>query len=243
MDTVIVRKLAPGATPGAGFRTRGRTRRDWIADERYDEWGQPVRDLGLAWLLDPVGLHREFNDLFSGLVEHDGLARFRERVTFIWRSTDPLVHEYIATLPTHTPDDWEAGFEEGHLAEWYRVLMGAYIRPTRGIGSPAAAKDRLPDLEWLPADARRLAWGRELAGLAEQYADAETGLAVGLVLPLGNKGWLGQDDIADFLERLRTMDPKLFKDQAHLVPLVEEIYSVLQTAASVPDRVLLLPPS
>lgn len=202
-----------------------------------------MHDLGLAWLLDPVGLHREFEDLFAGLVEDDGLVRFRERATFIWSSTDPLVHDYIATLPSHTPDDWEVGFEDIHLAEWYRVLMGAYIRPTRGIGSPAALKDRLPDLGWLPADARRLAWGRELASLAEQYAEPETAAAVGLVLPLGNKGWLSQDDIEDFLERFRTMDKSVFKGQPQLVPLVEEIYTVLATAASVPQRVLLLPPS
>lgn len=228
METVIVR---------AGSRP------DPARARRNEERGSVMRDLGLAWLLDPVGLHREFGDLFAGLVEDDGLVRFRERVTVIWRTTDPLVHDYIATLPTHTPDEWEAGFDQAHLAEWYRVLMAAYIRPTRGIGSPASVKDRLPDLGWLPADARRLAWGRELSGLAEQYAEPETATALSLVLPLGNKGWLAQDDINDLLDRFRTMDPSLFRGQAHLVPLVEEIYGVLTTAASVPDRVLLLPPS
>lgn len=214
-----------------------------VVARQGNERGRSMRDLGLAWLLDPVGLHREFDDLVAGLVEVDGLVRFRERVTFIWRSTDPLVHDYIATLPTHTPEEWEAGFEEAHLAEWYRVLMGAYIRPTRGIASPAAAKDRLPDLGWLPADARRLAWGRELSALAEQHAEPETAAAVALVLPLGNKGWLGQDDLHDLLDRLESMERARFRGQPHLVPLVEEIYGVLRTAASVPDRVLLLPPS
>ena len=202
-----------------------------------------MRDLGTTWLLDAVSLHHEFDDLFGGLVEDDGLASFRERATRIWRSTDPLVRDYVASLPTHTPDEWEAGFDEVHLAEWYRVLMGAYIRPAHGIRSPSAAKDRLPDLGWVPADARRLAWGRELSTLAEAYAEPDSSAALALVLPLGNKGWLSQDDVADFLERLHTMDRDAFRDNQNLVPLVEEIYDVLAAIATVPERVLLLPPS
>jgi hypothetical protein len=202
-----------------------------------------MRDFGTAWLLDATSLHREFDDLFSGLVEDDGLARFRERATVIWRSTDPLIHDYIASLPGHTPDEWEAGFDETHLAEWYRVLMASYIRPANGIRSPSAVKDRLPDLGWLPADARRLAWGRELAGLAEVYAEPDSGAALALVLPLGNKGWLSQEDVTDFLERLQSMDPDVFRDHQNLVPLVEEIHTVLTAVATVPERVLLLPPS
>jgi len=229
METVFVRAVAPQTATGSDYQhSKGRRR---------------MRDLGTAWLLDAVSLHREYDDLFGGLVEDDGLARFRERATRIWRSTDPLVHDYIASLPSQTPDEWEAGFEESHLAEWYRVLMGAYIRPAHGIRSPSAVKDRLPDLDWLPADARRLAWGRELAALAEQYAEPDSGAALALVLPLGNKGWLSQDDVADFLERLRTMDRAVFRHHQNLVPLVEEIYSVLHAVASVPDRVMLLPPS
>jgi len=225
MDSVIVRPAGRGstATPYGG--------------------GRAMRDLGTTWLLDAVSLHHEFDDLFGGLVEEDGLAAFRERSTRIWRSTDPLVSEYVASLPTHTPDEWEAGFDEVHLAEWYRVLMGAYIRPAHGIRSPSAVKDRLPDLGWVPADARRLAWGRELASLAEAYAEPDSSAALALVLPLGNKGWLSQEDIADFLERLHTMDRDAFRDNQNLVPLVEEIYDVLAAVATVPDRVLLLPPS
>ena len=48
-------------------------------------------------------LHREFDDLFAGLVEDDGLTRFRERVARIWRSYDPLIHDYIFSLPDSTP--------------------------------------------------------------------------------------------------------------------------------------------
>jgi hypothetical protein len=133
--------------------------------------------------------------------------------------------------------------EETHLAEWYRVLMAAHIRPAHGIRSPSAVKDRLPDLDWLPADARRLAWGRELSTLASTYAQPESAAALSLVLPLGNKGWLSQDDVTDFLDRLHGMDPRLFRRQQNLVPLVEEVHTVLTAVASVPDRVLLLPPS
>lgn len=204
---------------------------------------RPISDLGTAWLLDPVALHREFDDLFTGLVDERGLIGFRRRATEIWRSTDPVVHDYIAMLPTHTPDEWESGFDEAHLAEWYRVIMGAHLIPTSGVRSPAAIKDRLPDLGWLPADARRLAWGRELSSLAETFGEVEAGTALALVLPLGNKGWLSQDDIAEAIERFRAMDRRRFRNHQNLVPLVEEIYTVLCAAAREPDRVLLLPPS
>jgi hypothetical protein len=39
------------------------------------------------------------------------------------------------------------------------------------------------------------------------------------------------------------MDRSAFRDNQNLVPLVEEIYDVLAAVATVPDRVLLLPPS
>lgn len=197
-------------------------------------------DAPTAWLLDPVSLHREFEDLFAGLADAGGLDRFRERVTAIWRSSDRLVHGYVSSLPTHTPDDWAEGFDQLYLGEWYRVLMAVHLRPTRSLRSPAAVKDRLPDLGWTPADARRLAWGRELAGLAERYADADCRTALELVLPLGNKGWLSQDDLAELLERFRAMPKDAFRGQQHLIPLVEEVYAVLQAATEHPDRVLLL---
>lgn len=228
METVIVRPARVRTSAGGVIDLEG---------------SQPMRDPVTAWLLDPIGLHREFNDLFAGLAEPDGLVRFRERATVIWRNKDPLVHEYVSSLPTRTPDEWESGFEESHVAEWYRVLMAAHIRPARGFRSPAAVKDRLPDLGWLPADARRLAWGRELATLAESYADPGAAAALALVLPLGNKGWLSQDDIADFLHRLTHMDPRRFRGHKNLIPLVEEVYGALSASASVPDRVLLLSPS
>ena len=43
-------------------------------------------------------------------------------------------------------EQWPSGFSERHLAEWYRVLMATHVRPTPGLQSPGAVKDRLPDL-------------------------------------------------------------------------------------------------
>jgi hypothetical protein len=232
METVIVRPAPRGDAAAARHTRTGAERHQHVP-----------RDLASAWLLDAVSLHRELDDLFAGLAEPDGLVAFRDRAATVWRSSDPFVQRYLAHQVTHTPEEWDAGFEEAHLAEWYRVLMGAHLRPVCGLRSPAAVKDRLPDLGWLPADARRLAWGRELASMAERYAEAAAATALALVMPLGNKGWLGQDDVEEALAHLRGMDRRLFRDHQNLVPLVEELYAVLTSVAMVPDRVLLLPPS
>jgi hypothetical protein len=196
---------------------------------------------GRAWLLDAVGLHEEWDALFAGLVSDDGLVPFRSRVSSLWESGDPAVQDYLSGLRVHTPDEWNDGFEERHLAEWYRVLIGAYIAPVRGFLSPAALKDDLPDLGWVPAEARRLTWGRELAEMAAEYASEEAAAALELVMRVGNKGWLSQDDIGDYLYRFRTMDRSLFREAQDLVPLVEDAFEVLTIASSAPERVLLLP--
>jgi hypothetical protein len=198
-------------------------------------------ELGRAWLLDPVALHAEWDELFQTLVDDKGLGPFRERVASLWENGDPGVQDYLSGLRVHTPDEWEHGFEERHLAEWYRILVSAYIRPVRGFASPTALKDDLPDLGWVPSEARRLTWGRELAELALEYAGDEAGTALELVMRVGNKGWLSQDDIADYLQRFRSMDRSRFRDAADLIPLVEDAYEVLTYASTASDRVLLLP--
>jgi hypothetical protein len=198
-------------------------------------------DGGQAWLLDPVALHVEWDELFLGLVDDDGLTPFRERVSSLWENGDPTVQDYLSGLRVHTPDDWEHGFEERHLADWYRVLISAYIVPIRGFVSPPALKDDLPDLGWVPSEARRLTWGRELAELALEFASEQAGIALELVMRVGNKGWLGPDDIDDYLHRFRTMDRRLFREAPDLIPLVEDAFEVLTIAGSAPNHVLLLP--
>lgn len=192
------------------------------------------------WLLDAIGLHAEFDALVEGLNETDGLDRFRARVTEIWRSSDPIVRSYVAALAIHTPEDWAAGFDEGHLGEWYRILMAPYLSPTRSFRWPVRLRNRLPDLGWLASDARRLVRGHELAALALTYSSTTSATAVALVLPHGTKGWLGPRDLEDFLERFRSLDRALFRRNQQLVPLVEDAYEVLTTASGWDDRVLLL---
>ena len=196
---------------------------------------------GRAWLLDPHALHAEWDDLFFGLVDDDGLIPFRARVSEIWECGDPTVQDYLSGLRVHTPDEWNDGFEERHLAEWYRVLVAMYVSPIRGFVSPAALKDDLPDLGWVPAEARRLTWGRELAELAAEFGSEEAAAALELVMRVGNKGWLGQDDIAEYLYRFQTMDRRLFREAQDLIPLIEDAFEVLSIASSAPERVLLLP--
>jgi hypothetical protein len=104
-------------------------------------------------------------------------------------------------------------------------------------------KDRLPDLGWARADARRLAFGRELCTLAEEYADTSSAAVLATALTLGNKGWLSQADLAAYLDHLPALDDARLRDRhQNLVPLIEEIYHVLGAASAVSDRVLLLPP-
>lgn len=199
-----------------------------------------VAIISRAWMLDPVEFHREFEELFGALSTPEGFVGLRTRATRLWRSTDPIVHTYMELLRTATPDDWEAGFEEAHVVDWYRVLMAPHLTPTRAFRSPDLLKRRLPDLGWPPSEARRLAWGRELQLLAETSGSPELMARLSIHFTLGHKGWLGQDDIDTALTRLRSLDRSVFRDHQDLVPLVEHAYEVLEAAATKPDLVLLM---
>jgi hypothetical protein len=198
--------------------------------------------MGAAWLLDAKSFHDEFDELFAGLGERDGLERFWGRALGVYGDPDPEIRRYLVTVECRPPERWAAGFDEAHLAEWYRILMGRHLRPTPGFRSPSAVKDRLPDLGWARSDARRVAFGRELCTLAERHADPDCAAALASVLPMGNKGWLSAEDVAACIDRLRAMDSSMFRRHRNLVPLVEEIYAVLEHAAAAADRVLLFPP-
>ena len=198
--------------------------------------------MGAAWLLDAKSFHDEFDELFAGLGDRDGLERFWGRALGVCGDPDPDVRRYLATVEVRPPQQWATRFEDAHLAEWYRILMAPHLRPTAGLQSPGAVKDRLPDLGWARGDCRRLAFGRELCTLAEEYADPDCAEVLGAALPVGAKGWLSQDDIGRFLDALRSLERDCFRDQQNLVPVVEDVYHVLGAAAAVSGRVLLLPP-
>lgn len=197
---------------------------------------------GRAWALDVEPFHREFDELFTGLVDDRGLLRFRARAAEVWQSDDPDVAQYIAGLRVHTPEEWTAGFEERHLAEWYRLLMVPYLRPVRGFRSPVHLKDGLPTLGWTASSARCLAWGRELSTLAETFGSEDAAAALTIVLPVGNKGWLSQDDAVVMVERLRALDPRSFRHAQELVPVVEDAFAVLSDLLEQPEPVVILPP-
>jgi hypothetical protein len=199
-------------------------------------------DMGAAWLLDAKSFHDEFDELFAGLGDRGGLERFWGRALGVCSDDDPDVRRYLATVEVRPPQQWAARFEDTHLAEWYRILMAPHLRPTAGLQSPGAVKDRLPDLGWARRDCRRLAFGRELCALAQEYADPDCAEVLCTVLPVGVKGWLSQDDITAFLDALQGLDRDYFRDRQNLVPLVEDVYQVLGAAAAVSGRVLLLPP-
>jgi hypothetical protein len=170
------------------------------------------------------------------------LERLWGRALGVCGDPDPDVRRYLATVDVRPPQQWAARFEDAHLAEWYRILMAPHLKPTAGLQSPGAVKDRLPDLGWARGDCRRLAFGRELCDLARHYADPDCADVLGGALPVGAKGWLSQDDIGRFLDALRALDRECFRQQQNLVPVVEDVYHVLGRAAEVSGRVLLLPP-
>ena len=199
-------------------------------------------DLGAAWMLDAKSFHDEFDELFAGLGDRDGLERFWGRALGVCGDPDPEVRRYLATVEVRPPQQWAARFEDAHLAEWYRILMAPHLRPTPGLQSPGAVKDRLPDLGWARGDCRKLAFGRELCTLAQGYADPDCAEALCGALPVGSKGWLSQEDIARFLQALQGLDPERFRELQNLVPVVEDVYHVLDAAAAANSRILLLPP-
>lgn len=188
-----------------------------------------------AWSLDSVAFHAEF-DLLLG-----DLHNVRARATELWHSADPTIASFLAGLPTHTPEDWAIELDQSFVGEWYRVCMSAHVVAAPGYRWPVRLRNRLPDLGWTPSDSRRLARGRPLAGLAQQYAAADTGAVVALVLPADARGWLSAADVDEFAQRFRSMAPDAFRWHQHLIPLVEDAFEVLNSGATLGDRVLVLP--
>src|SRR4051812_6402595 len=105
-------------------------------------------DMGAAWLLDPKSFHDEFDELFAGLDRPEGLERFWGRALAVSEDPHPDVRRYLATVEVLPSEQWPSRFSEGHLAEWYRILMAPHLRGTPGLQSPGAVKDRLPDVGW-----------------------------------------------------------------------------------------------
>ncbi len=87
-------------------------------------------ETGRAWLLDPVALHAEFDTLFAGLTDDDGLIPFRGRVSHLWHSHDPVLREFIESQRVHTPED-------SRRLAWGRELLS--LAETHGDESGAAA--------------------------------------------------------------------------------------------------------
>jgi hypothetical protein len=193
-----------------------------------------------AWMLDARAFHHEFDELLADASSANDFALFRDRAAAVWRSNDPIARTYLEVLRTAAPDEWRPGSEAAPMIDWYRVLMATYITPTRAFRSPDVLKRRLPDLGWSPAEARRLAQGRELQLLADAFGATAT---IGSLAPhftLADKGWLTQDDVTTTLQRMRGLDRRLFRRHEDLIPVVEQVYEVLEAAATKPDLVLLM---
>jgi hypothetical protein len=193
-----------------------------------------------AWVLDAAAFHDEFDSLYSGIDTSEGLTRMRWLATQTWRSTDDITHHYVDMLRTYSADDWEVAYEEAHLVDWYRVLMASHLRELPAVSSPKALKDRLPLVGWTPTEARRFVFGRELQSLVETFGSVPVIAQIAPLLTTGSRGWLSQDDVDGALARLRSLDPRRFRDVQELVPLVEQLYALLDEARGHPDDVVLL---
>ena len=93
---------------------------------------------------------------------------------------------------------------------------------------------------WPGPDARRLAWGRELATLARTCEPQRLAGRLELALPFGNKGWLSAADAEAFRARFREMPRRAFRGRGHLVPLVEECFELLAVLEADDRRALVL---
>jgi hypothetical protein len=193
-----------------------------------------------AWLLDPLSFHEDFDDLYAEIDTAEGLARMRWLATQTWRSQDDTAQRYVDMLRTASADDWEAAFDEVHLADWYRVLMAQHLIDSPAVSMPRALKERLPAVGFTPTEARRLAYGRELKSLVETFGSVGVVAQIAPLLTIGCRGWLSQDDIKLSLHHLHGLDPRRFRDAQDLVPLVEQVHAMLDGAAQHPDHVLLL---
>ena len=201
-----------------------------------------------AWMLDVHEFHRDLNMLLADAVPEHDFRALRDRAASLWRETDPIARTYLEVLRVTPPDvgplssgSPSAGpIEPTDLGDWYRLLMAGYLTPTRAFRSPDVMKRRLPELGWSPAEARRLAHGRELQSLADTYADADAISALVPDLTLAERGWLTQDDVETTLDRFRALDAQTFRRCQDLVLVVEQAYEVLEAAATKPDMVLLM---
>lgn len=189
-----------------------------------------------AWMLDPVEFHLDIEVLRRSA---DGQLALRDRALRIWEHADPIVRSYLELLTISDPEEWQLAPEPGHLVEWYRVLMAPYLIPTRAFRCPDVLRRRLPDLDWPPSEARRLARGRELLDLVQQYGPGTLTEELSPHMRMGNKGWLGHDDIVGALDHMRHLERGQFRDHQDLVPVVENAFEVLEAAVTKPDHVLL----
>lgn len=189
-----------------------------------------------AWMLDPVEFHL---DIELRRRSGGGDLALRDRALAVWASPDPVVRSYLEVVALSDPEEWRLAPVPEHLVDWYRVLMAPYLIPTRAFRSPDVLRRRLPDLGWPPSEARRLARGRELLHLAEQYGSSSLAAELSPHLRMGNKGWLHHDDLQAALDRLRRLDREVFRHHQDLVPVVENAFEVLEAAATKPDHVVL----
>lgn len=201
---------------------------------------RPLTSYSRAWVLDPEPFHHEFDGLYAAIDTAEGLTRMRWLATQTWRSTDGVTHGYVDMLRTESADDWEDAYDEVHLADWYRVLMAGHVDPLPAVATPKALKERLPMVGFTASEARRLAYGRELQSLVETFGSVPVVAQIAPLLTIGSRGWLSQDDVEGALSRLHQLDPRVFRDTQDLVPLVEELHSMLTAARAHPDQVVLL---
>ena len=205
-----------------------------------DEARLPTASYSRAWVLDAVAFHEEFDELYGGIDTSEGLTRLRWLATQTWRSTDETTHHYVDLLRTNSADDWEIAYDEAHLVDWYRVLMASHLHELPAVSTPKALKDRLPLVGWTPTEARRFVYGRELQSLVETFGSVPVIAQIAPLLTTGSRGWLSQDDVVGARDRLRSLDPRRFRDAQDLIPLVEDLYALLDTASGHPDQVVLL---
>ena len=189
-----------------------------------------------SWMLDTIEFHKEFQSLLHGSGE---LVAIRDRALRIWDNPDPAARSYLELLSVAGPEEWSRSCEDAYLVDWYRVLMVPHLIPTRSLHSVDGVRRGLPLLGWHATEARRLARGRELLTLAERHL--ETGAIERLLVHFGwgHKGWLDFDDASMALDRMRRLDPRLFRSHPELVPVVENMFEVLEAASNKPDHVLL----
>ena len=225
--------------PAASATAGGTAAKLQASDERTDATRGPTGVMETAnrsWMLDTLAFHREFEDL---LVAVDGVVKVRDRALRIWFSDDPLIRGYLARLPVIGPEEWSRECDDSHLVEWYRVLMAPHLIPTPGLRSPDAVRRGLPELGWHATEARRLARGREFVTLAERHLHPMAVERLLVRFGWGHKGWLDVDDALGGLDRMRRLRPQQFRDRPALVPVLENLFEVLEAAAAKPDHVLI----